>query len=113
MRTLQYHPDLKPNSSDLGIEVRSDAILAPEQLKPSLDALGVRNPDALAAALQSFPTAIASVAGLDPRQFEAAVKGALAKLRPFVNARLFELPDSSQRRGFGAMPPRWPRDSDA
>ena len=103
MLSLQYRADLKPNPSDLGIEVRSNVILAPEQLRQSLDALGVRNSDALAAALQSFPTAIASVAGLDPRQFEAAVKGALAKLRPFVNARLFEVPDPSQRRGMGAM----------
>jgi hypothetical protein len=53
------------------------------------------------------------VAGLDPKQFESAVKGALAKLRPFVSARLFEFPDQFQRRGMGAMPPRWPRDSDA
>ena len=111
MPSLEYRADLKPNGLDLGIEVRDNVILAPEQLRSSLRALGVRNGDALAAALQSFPTAIAAGAGLDAREFELAVKGALEKLRPFVNARLFEPRDPGQRRGLGAMPPRWPRSS--
>jgi hypothetical protein len=111
MLPLQYRADLMPNARDLGIEVTGSTLVAPEKLRNALEAMGVRNSDALVAALVSFPTAVGAGSGLAPQEIEVATAGALEKLRPHVSAGLFVAPDTQQKRGMGALPPGWLRNS--
>jgi hypothetical protein len=107
MLSLQYRADLIPNARDLGIEVSGDTLFAPETLRKAFEAMGVRNSDALAAALLSFPTAVVAGSGLAQQDIVTATAGALEKLRPHVDAQLFAEPDPQRKRGMGALPPGW------
>jgi hypothetical protein len=110
MLKIRYAVDLQPNARDLGLDIRDDAVFAPERLRTSLESRGVRTADALAAALQSFPTVISGSAGLVPSEFAAGVAGALKKLRPHVDAAVLSPPQSQTRHGMGALPPDWLRE---
>jgi hypothetical protein len=109
MLKIKYCPDLVPNGTDLGLVVENDAVFAPETLRPAFESLGIRNSDSLAAALQSFPTAIAAEAGVPSDEFAEAVARALDKLRPYLNPRMFAAGPPPVRRGMGALPPDWLR----
>lgn len=106
MLRISYTAERSLNAQNLGIEVGPDAILAPEALRVVLESMAVRSADALAAALTSFPTAIASHIGMDSASFAVASAGALELLRPHVDSRVLQANGSPQRRGMGAMPPR-------
>jgi hypothetical protein len=112
MLKILYSNKLRLSSQDLGLEVSAEAVKAPEELRRVLESMGVRTGEALAAVLQSFPTALASESRMDPGSFAVAKTAALEKLRPHVDPRLFQTLDPSQRRGFGAMPPPWVKTND-
>lgn len=107
MLKIFFSPSLHVNAINLGIEVTQDAVYAPEELRGVLQSMGVRTADALVAALQSFPTAFAASTGMDPDSIDTASGGALELLRPHVDPRVLHSRSIPQRRGLGAMPPRW------
>jgi hypothetical protein len=107
MAVIKYTPALMINPKDFGVEVAGDTVSVPEGLRGILEKMGVRTADAFAAALQSFPTAMASQLGMDANSAARASQGALEKLRLVVDKELFGSVPSSQRRGLGALPPGW------
>jgi hypothetical protein len=111
MKGITYVAGLDVTPHDLGIEIDGDVVRLPEGLRAPLEKMGVRTADSLAAVLQSFPTAMASQLGMDAATVSVATAGALEKLRPFVDQRIFAPADAPERRGLGALPPGWLRRS--
>jgi hypothetical protein len=109
MKDLCYLPAGVVNTRDLGLEVQNDQVFVPERLRSTLERIGVRTADALAAALQSFPTSFSTQVGLSAEDLRSASAGALEKLKAVVDPQLFGAPDPAQRRGYGALPPSWLR----
>ena len=107
MATIRFTQALVVNPKDLGVEVTGDTVSVPEGLREILERMGVRSTDALVAALQSFPTAMASQLGMDSSSVARASQGALQKLRLVADPKMFASIPSSQRRGLGALPPGW------
>jgi hypothetical protein len=107
MASICFDSSLHVTPTDLGIEIRGDIVTVPEELRNALDSMGVRSVDALASALQSFPTAFASQLGLDVPTVMRSRVGALKKLQGVLGEALVQPVDPSTRRGMGALPPGW------
>jgi hypothetical protein len=107
MPKILYTDELSLNARNLGLEVNSEVVRVPEALRGALESMGVRTADTLVAALQSFPTVLATQTGLDPASTAKASEGALELLRPYVDPTFFQSGGFGQRRGLGALPPRW------
>jgi len=106
MLRVRPNVQLKVNPQDLGIEVEQGQLLVPAELGRVLDAMGITTAEGFVSAVRAFPTQFTVSLQMDARSFEAAVRGAIDKLRGSVADSVLEGTGNRRARGMGALPPR-------